>query len=59
MQVRDFLEHEWQPIGAIQCKMAENAVALPEIALVRVLRSMQGVIVSDDGRQVRLAPPTT
>lgn len=52
MQIRDFLSHEWQTIGAVQVALADAGIAIPEVALRRTLSSMQGVLVN--GNEVRL-----
>lgn len=61
MQIRDFLEHEWQSIGTVRERIAKHGgVPMPEVALVRVIqRTIPDAIFTPDAKQVRLLPPTT
>lgn len=56
MQVRDFLEHEWLLVGAVQERLLRAGIPIAEVKLLALLRSMQGVLVSEDGRFCRLVP---
>ena len=58
MQIRDFLEHEWQTVGAVQARLSAVGVRIPELALRRIIqRTVPDAIFDATGTKVRLLPP--
>lgn len=56
VQIRDFLSHDWQTVGAIQVALEDAGFPMAEMDLIHMFQTMQGVVVKDGKvRQVAYA----